>query len=79
VAPVYPFVLIGDCSVSMRTFLHGQRSMPLGATVAVMFFQTMTNSQPFDIGGPADVIVLSGVVAIRVYAPQSMFFRKAAD
>jgi hypothetical protein len=51
----------------------------LQATAAVVFFQTMTNSQPYDIGRPADVIFRSGAAAIRVYAPQSLVVRKATD
>lgn len=75
----YFYVLIRDRSVSWRKFLWAQLSMPVGAIVAVLFVQMMTNSTFADIGGPVDVIVLLGVAvagavgaAILVYTVESL-------
>lgn len=80
VTALYLFVLIRDREMSMRKFLVAQLSMPIGAVAAVVFVQTMTNSNLRDIGGPVDVIVLLGVavmgavgIAILVYTAQSLF------
>ena len=76
----YLYVLIRDRNMSMRRFLLAQLSMPVGAVAAVVFVQTMTDSDLGDIGGPIDVIVLLGVaalgaigIAILVYTAQSLF------
>lgn len=76
---IYLYVLIRDRSVSWRKFLLAQLSMPVGAVLAVLFVQYMTNSGFGDIGGPVDLIVvlliaLAGAVgmAILVYTVQSL-------
>lgn len=75
----YLYVLIRDRAVSWRKFLLAQLSMPVGAVLAVLFVQYMTNSGFGDIGGPVDLIVvlliaLAGAVgmAILVYTVQSL-------
>lgn len=80
----YLYVLIRDRALSMRKFLLAQLSMPIGAILAILFVQGMTNSKFSDIGGPVDVIVLLGVAAlgaigaaILVYTLQSLFRRDA--
>ncbi len=79
VAAVWLFVLIRDKSVSWRKFLLAQLSMPLGATVAVVFVLAMTHSGFADLGGPIDVIVMLGVaafgavgMAVLVYTLESL-------
>lgn len=79
ITAIYLFVLIRDRKMSMRKFLIAQLSMPFGAVAAVAFVMLITNSQPSDIGGPIDVIVLLGValagavgLAILVYTAQSV-------
>lgn len=76
---LYLYVLIRDRAVSWRKFLLAQLSMPVGAVLAVLFVQYMTNSGFGDIGGPVDLIVvlliaLAGAVgmAILVYTVQSL-------
>jgi hypothetical protein len=80
VTGLYLYVLVRDRSMSMRKFLVAQLSMPIGAVVAVVFTQAVTNSGFGDIGGPIDVIVLLAVaalgavgMAILVYTAQSLF------
>ena len=79
VTALYGYVLVRDRAMSMRKFLVAQLSMPLGAILAVIFTQAMTDSGFRDIGGPIDVIVLLGVaavgamgMAILVYTAQSL-------
>lgn len=75
----YLYVLIRDRAVSWRKFLLAQLSMPVGAVLAILFVQQVTNSGFGDIGGPVDVIVvlliaLAGAIgmAILVYTVQSL-------
>lgn len=79
----YLYVLIRDRAVSWRKFLLAQLSMPVGAILAVLFVQTITNSGFGDIGGPIDVIVLLLIalagaigIAILVYTVQSLLVKK---
>jgi tellurite resistance protein TehA-like permease len=79
VTALYLYVLIRDRALSMRKFVMAQLSMPVGAVIAVLFTQSMTDSAFRDIGGPIDVIVLIGVaalgaigMAILVYTAQSL-------
>lgn len=83
---LYLYVLIRDRAVSWRKFLLAQLSMPIGAILAVLFVQSMTNSGFADIGGPVDVIVvlliaLAGAIgmAILVYTVQSLLARRPAE
>ena len=75
----YLFVLIRDKNVSWSKFLLAQLSMPFGAVAAVWFVWTMTDSGLGDVGGPIDLMVLTGVavlgaigLAILVYTVQSL-------
>ncbi len=75
----YLYVLIRDRAVSWRKFLLAQLSMPVGAVLAILFVQYMTNSDFRDIGGPIDMIVLLAIallgavgMAILVYTAQSL-------
>ncbi|MEQ8655806.1 MAG: DUF5368 domain-containing protein [Hyphomicrobiales bacterium] len=75
----YLFVLIRDRSVSWKKFLLAQLSMPVGAVLAVLFVQGMTDSSFADIGGPVDVIILLGIalvgaigMAILVYTLEAL-------
>ena len=81
----YLYVLVRDRAVSWRKFLWAQLSMPVGAVVAVVFVQLITDSGFADIGGPIDVIVLLGIavlgavgMAILVYTVQSLLHRPEA-
>lgn len=60
----YLFVLIRDRSVSWKKFLLAQLSMPVGAVLAVLFVQGVTDSSFADIGGPVDVIILLGIALV---------------
>ena len=60
----YLYVLIRDRAVSWRKFLLAQLSMPVGAIVAVLFVQWMTDSRFSDLGGPVAVVVLLAVAAV---------------
>lgn len=78
----YLYVLFRDRAVSWRKFLLAQLSMPVGAVIAVLFVQFMTNSDFRDIGGPVDMIVLLAIaalgavgMAILVYTAQSLIQR----
>lgn len=82
----YFYVLIRDRAVSWRKFLLAQLSMPVGAVLAVLFVQIVTNSTLADLGGPIDWIVLMAVglagaigMAILVYTVQSLLSRPAHD
>ena len=86
VTAAYLYVLVRDRAMSMRKFLLAQLAMPVGAIVAVLFVQAMTNSHFRDLGGPIDVIVMLGVAAmgaigtaILVYTAQSLFRRAPAS
>lgn len=81
----YLYVLIRDRAVSWRKFLWAQLAMPVGAILAVLFVQWVTNSSLADIGGPIDLIVVAGIaalggigLAILVYTAQSLL-RPAED
>lgn len=78
----YVYVLVRDRAVSWRKFLLAQLSMPVGAVLAVVFVQVMTDSRFGDIGGPIDwvallIIAIIGAVgmAILVYTVQSLLWR----
>ncbi len=80
----YIYVLVRDRSISMRKFLLAQLSMPVGAVVAVLFVQSITNSTMRDLGGPVDWVVMLAVaaagaigLAIFVYTVQSLLWRPA--
>lgn len=79
VTAAYLFVLIRDRSVSWKKFLLAQLSMPIGAVLAVLFVQAVTDSSFADIGGPVDVIILLGIalvgaigMAILVYTLEAL-------
>ncbi|MEX3012083.1 DUF5368 domain-containing protein [Hoeflea sp. TYP-13] len=77
----YLYVLIRDRAVSWRKFLLAQLSMPVGAVLAIVFVQMMTDSGFGDIGGPIDLLALFAIalvgaigMAILVYTIQSLLW-----
>ena len=74
-------VLIRDRGLEARGLVRAELWAPVGALLAILFVQWITNSGFRDIGGPIDVIVLiaiavAGGVGLTILAYTARVFRR---
>ena len=71
---IFVWMVIRDRQGFSLRFLRAELSAPVGAFVAILFVQYMTNSGFADIGGPIDLIVILMIAVGGAVASTILFY-----
>lgn len=79
ITAAFIFVLVRDRGVEGRALVRAELWAPVGALLAILFVQYVTNSGFSDIGGPVDIFVLAltglagaGGLTLLAYVAQAL-------